>query len=187
MIIIAGLGNPGIKYENTRHNMGYRVLDELFDLWQVKRYRRRFSSLVAKHRIGKEKVLLMKPLTYMNDSGRAIQRAAKYYRVDPKDIIVVYDDIDLPVGALRIRKKGSAGTHNGMRSIVSTLGREDFPRFRVGVGRPERKEDLIKFVLGKPKADEWVTLSKTIEDAAQALDMCVTSGMDEAMQRYNNR
>ena len=187
MIIIAGLGNPGTKYERTRHNLGYLVLDEIFDGWGVKRYRRRFSSLIAKHRIGKEKVLLMKPLTYMNDSGRAIKRAAAHYRVDKKDIFIIYDDIDLPVGELRIRKKGGPGTHNGMRSIVGSLGGEDFPRIRIGVGRPENKDELVDYVLGKPKADEWGILRKAIHDAADAAKACVANGIEDTMQRYNNR
>ncbi len=180
--IVAGLGNPGKKYENTRHNMGYWALDSLFDLWHLSKYRNRFSSLCATTRQHEHKVILLKPLTFMNDSGRAIKKAMSFYRVPPKNLVVIYDDIDLPVGALRIRKNGGAGTHNGMRSIVDHIG-QDFARIRVGIGK--NRSDLVKYVLSQPSKEDRKLLDETILDAAKAADIIIELGIETAMQNYN--
>ena len=182
--IVAGLGNPGKKYENTRHNMGYLAMDVLFQLWQLTKYRQRFSSLCAVAQKHNAKIVLLKPLTFMNDSGSAIKKAAAFYRVRPENIIVIYDDIDLPVGSLRIRKLGGAGTHNGMRSVVNHIG-ENFPRIRIGIGKSP--EDLINYVLSPPSREEYKILCQMVEEAAKAADIIIRDGIEKAMQDYNKK
>ena len=180
--IIAGLGNPGKKYENTRHNIGYHVVDELFDLWQLAKHRKRFSSLVSITKQHGRKIVLLKPLTYMNESGRAIKKAMSFYNVTPQNVVIVYDDIDLPVGALRIRTNGGPGTHNGMRSIVNHIGR-DFARIRIGIGK--NKSDLVNYVLSQPSKQDKKILEETVIDAANAIDMLSEYGIQKTMQKYN--
>lgn len=182
--IIAGLGNPGDKYKDTRHNMGFKAMDELFDMWQLTKYKKRFSSLFSAVKKYDSKIILLKPLTFMNESGQAIKKAMKFYKIPPQNIIVIYDDIDLPVGALRIRKSGGPGTHNGMRSIVNHIGKE-FPRIRVGVGKGEK--DLIAHVLSKPSKPERELLKPTLQNAAKAADAIIHDGIEKAMQGYNKK
>ena len=182
--IIAGLGNPGKKYEATRHNMGYLAMDELFDMWQLTKYRKRFSSLCAVTSKYNAKIILLKPLTFMNDSGNAIKKASSFYKVPPENVIVIYDDIDLPVGSLRIRMKGGPGTHNGMRSIVAHIG-EGFARIRIGIGKS--RDDLINYVLSAPSKAEQNELKPVIADAASATDMILRDGIEAAMQQYNKK
>jgi PTH1 family peptidyl-tRNA hydrolase len=182
-IIIAGLGNPGTKYRGTRHNMGYMAMDELYKLWELTRSRKRFASDCVTLKRNDTKIVILKPLTYMNDSGRAIQKAMSFYKATPQDVIVVYDDIDLPVGSLRIRKKGGPGTHNGMRSISQHIG-DDFARIRIGIGKDK---DLIKFVLSKPSTEDQTILNETILNAAKAIDMIIEHGIDKSMQEYNKK
>ena len=146
MYIIAGLGNPGKKYENTRHNMGFTAIDLLAEKFGIKVNKLRFKALTGEGRIAGQKVLLIKPQTYMNLSGESVRMALDYYKEPPENLIVIYDDIDIPTGSIRIRKKGSAGTHNGMKSIIYDLQFDDFPRLRIGIGT-DRKEDMIHFVL----------------------------------------
>lgn len=142
MYIIAGLGNPGKKYENTRHNMGFTAIDLLAEKFGIKVNKLRFKALTGEGRIAGQKVLLIKPQTYMNLSGESVRMALDYYKEPPENLIVIYDDIDIPTGSIRIRKKGSAGTHNGMRNILYQIQSEDFPRIRVGIGSG-KKDDLI--------------------------------------------
>ena len=182
--IIAGLGNPGDKYKGTRHNMGYMAMDELFDLWQLTKHKKRFSSLCSSANKYNTKIILLKPLTYMNESGRAIKKAASFYKVPTENIVVMYDDIDLPVGSLRIRKNGGPGTHNGMRSIVSHIG-EGFPRIRIGIGKSQK--DLISYVLSKPSKEDIKLLSDTLSGSAKAVDAIIKEGIDKAMQSYNKK
>jgi PTH1 family peptidyl-tRNA hydrolase len=182
-IIVAGLGNPGMKYKGTRHNMGFMVMDELYKLWGLTKSSKRFSSDCVTLKKHDTKIVILKPLTYMNDSGQAIQKAMSFYRATPQDVIVVYDDIDLPVGALRIRKKGGPGTHNGMRSISQHIG-DEFARIRIGIGNDK---DLIKFVLSKPSPEDKIILNDTISNAAKAIDMVIEHGIDKSMQEYNKK
>ena len=148
MYIIVGLGNPGKQYENTRHNVGINVIDILAEEYGISVTKMKHKALIGEGRVGTEKVVLVKPVTYMNLSGESLAELYNFYKVDTSDIIVIYDDIDLDVGKIRIRKKGSGGTHNGMRSIVKCLGTTDFPRVRVGVSKPEPGRDLaISFFL----------------------------------------
>lgn len=184
--VIIGLGNPGAEYEKTRHNMGWRALDVLSSDAGIEIRRSRFHSLIGQGRIGGKKVILVKPQTYMNNSGIAAREAAMYYNVPSSNVIVIYDDIDLPVAGIRVRKGGGPGTHNGMKSVVQQLGVKDFPRIRIGVGSAESGEDLIDRVIGKvPKAEQEL-LDKAAAEAAAAAEDIIRLGIDKAMNLHNH-
>ena len=183
MFIVVGLGNPGREYERTRHNAGYMTADALASSLGAAFSRRGFRSVYAEARIGAERVVIVKPETFMNASGFAVSEVMNWFKVDHDRLIVIYDDIDLPVGALRIRANGSAGTHNGMRSIDEQLGYEDFPRIRVGIGRPEH--GLVDHVLGVPNDEDAAKLREAVKTAAEAVKLIVRGHIDEAQTRYN--
>jgi len=188
MKIIAGLGNPGKKYENTRHNLGFKTLDLLADDIGVEFSKEKFHSILAETRVGGEKVILMKPTTYMNESGTALREAADFYKVAPEDVVVCYDDFDIPVGTLRIRPFGSAGTHNGMRSVVKMLGTQKFPRVRIGTGSGDIKDkNIVDFVLQSFTPEEQEKADRAVEQAKDALKCFLTDGIDRAMNRYNTK
>ena len=149
MYIIVGLGNPGDKYEKTRHNVGFNVIDLLAKEYSIDVSKIKHKALIGEGRVGTEKVILVKPMTYMNLSGESVADICNYYNIDLENLIVIYDDIDLDVGKIRIRKKGSGGTHNGMRSIIKCLGSNEFPRVRVGISKPKNGQDLADFVLSR--------------------------------------
>lgn len=184
MYVIAGLGNPGKKYENTRHNMGFLVVDVLADRFGINVNKIKHKALVGDGRIAGEKVLLVKPQTYMNLSGESLGEIVRYYNIPDENLIVVYDDMDIETGALRIRKKGSAGGHNGMKSIVSHVGSDLFPRVRVGIGGSGNL-DWKDFVLGKVKLGADDPISKCIEKAADAVECMIAEGVDIAMNKHN--
>ena len=184
MYIIAGLGNPGKKYENTRHNMGFIAIDLLADEYDIKVDKLKFKALVGEGRIAGQRGLLMKPQTYMNLSGEAIREAVNFYKIDPEELIVIYDDIDIPTGTFRIRKKGSAGTHNGMRSVVQHLSSDQFPRIRVGIGS-EKPVDLINYVTGGISKTEKQLLEEALVKSAKGAAAIVEKGIDKAMNEYN--
>lgn len=184
MYVIAGLGNPGKKYENTRHNMGFLVVDVLADKFGINVNRIKHKALVGDGRIGGEKVLLVKPQTYMNLSGESLGEIVRYYNIPDENLIVVYDDMDIETGTLRIRKKGSAGGHNGMKSIVSHVGSDQFPRVRVGIGG-SGDLDWKDFVLGKVKLGADDPISKCIDHAAEAIECMIVEGVDIAMNKHN--
>lgn len=186
MFIIAGLGNPGKKYENTRHNMGFAAIDILAEKYGIKVNRLRFNALTGEGRINGEKVLLIKPQTYMNLSGESLRPALDYYKTEPENLIVIYDDVDIPAGYIRVRKKGSAGTHNGMKSILYHLRTEEFPRIRVGIGSG-KKEDMISFVIGGISKNEAEILAEGAKKAADAAACIVEKGIEKAMNEYNIR
>ncbi len=186
MYIIAGLGNPGKKYENTRHNMGFIAVDLIAEEQGIKVDKLKFKSLVGEGRIAGQRVLLMKPQTYMNLSGEAIREAVNFYKIEPEELIVIYDDIDIPTGTFRIRKKGSAGTHNGMRSVVYQLQEDGFPRIRVGIGT-EKQIDLINYVTGGVSKKEKELLEESLTKTAKAAVAIVEKGIDKAMNEYNVR
>lgn len=186
MYIIAGLGNPGKKYENTRHNMGFLAVDLLAEKYGIKVNKLRFKALTGEGRIAGQKVLIMKPQTYMNLSGESVRQALEYYKEDSQNLIVIYDDIDIPTGSVRIRKKGSAGTHNGMRSILYQIQTEDFPRIRVGIGSG-KKENLIDYVTGGVSSSEKTLLEESLIKAAKGAACIVEKGIDKAMNEYNVR
>ena len=186
MYIIAGLGNPGKKYENTRHNMGFIAIDLLAEEFGIKVDKLKFKSLVGEGRIAGQRVLLMKHQTYMNLSGEAIREAVNFYKIEPEELIVIYDDIDIPTGTFRIRKKGSAGTHNGMRSVVYQIQSDQFPRIRVGIGS-EKKVDLIHYVTGGVSKSEKELLEDALVKAAKSAACIVEKGIDKAMNEFNVR
>ena len=185
MFLIAGLGNPGKKYEKTRHNLGFMVIDELARRNSVSVDKSKFRALIGEFNLGGEKVILMKPQTYMNLSGDALREAVNFYKIDLKNVLVIYDDLDIPIGALRIRTSGSPGTHNGMKSVVAQLGSRDFPRVRIGIGS-NKDDNLIDFVIGKPSKSEEGGLADTVSEAALAVECYIKDGIDKAMNRFNS-
>ncbi|AOH38900.1 aminoacyl-tRNA hydrolase [Dialister pneumosintes] len=184
MKLIVGLGNPGKEYVATRHNVGFDVIDELATRWKISAWKKDFSAEIAMITINEEKVCLMKPLTYMNKSGDAINTAVRFYKICADDIWVICDDLDLPVGKIRIRKKGSAGGHNGLKSIISHMG-QDFPRFRIGVGHPKDGHTVIEHVLGRPYGADIVAVNKAIKYTADAVIGALDKGIDKAMNAFN--
>lgn len=182
--IIVGLGNPGKKYENTRHNMGFIAVDLIAEEYGIKVDKLKFKALVGEGRIAGRKVVLVKPQTFMNLSGQSVTEIMNFYKEDIENLIVIYDDIDIPTGSIRLRKKGSAGTHNGMRNIVYLLGDDGFPRIRVGIGS-ETKVDLINYVVGGVSKKEKDLLEDALTRAAKAAVCIVEKGIDKAMNEYN--
>lgn len=187
MILIAGLGNPGKEYENTRHNAGFLVLDTLAQKLGADLSERKHRALCGKAVIGGQKVTLLKPQTYMNSSGESIRAAADYYKVPPEDILVVYDDISLAPGQLRIRAKGSAGGHNGIKSIIAHLGTQEFPRVKVGIGEKPPRMDLADYVLGHFSSGEKKIMEEAAKEAADAICEIVNVGIEQAMNDHNRR
>ena len=187
MLIIAGLGNPGKEYENTRHNAGFMVMDALAEKIGADISEKKHKALCGKGVIGGEKVILMKPQTYMNSSGESIRAAADYYKVDPEDILIVYDDISLAPGQIRIRKKGSAGGHKGIKNIIANLGTDRFMRVKVGVGEKPKNWDLADYVLSPFTKDERPLVNLAIEHAAKAIEQMLNGDVDAAMNEYNRK
>lgn len=185
MYIIVGLGNPEPKYDKTRHNIGFRMVDALADRHGISISERKHKGLVGKGVIAGEKVILVKPMTYMNLSGECIRAAADFYKIEPENIIVLFDDISLDVGRIRVRKKGSAGGHNGIKSVIAHLGTQDFPRLKFGVGDKPAHMDLVDYVLGRfDRADE-ILVDEGIKRACDAVECMLADGCDMAMNRYN--
>ena len=187
MYIIAGLGNPTREYEKTRHNVGFDTIDVLADKLNTSVDEKKFKGLYGKGIIAGEKVILLKPQTFMNLSGESVREAADFYKVDPEHIIVIYDDISLDVGQLRIRKKGSAGGHNGIKNIIAHLGGQVFPRIKVGVGEKPPKYDLADYVLGHFSKVEQELMSEGYDNAVKAVELIVSDQMSEAMNEYNRK
>ena len=185
MYLIIGLGNPEKEYANTRHNMGFKAINKISENCNIKITHSKFNSEYGMGEIKGEKVIAIKPQTYMNLSGEAIIQFKKFYKIQNSKIIIIYDDIDLDVGTIRIRKTGGAGTHNGMKSVIEHLKSEEFPRVRVGIGKPEYKEDIINYVIGAIPKREIETLNKSIEAAAKAVEEIVENGIEEAMNKFN--
>jgi len=184
MYVIAGLGNPGRQYEKTRHNMGFLVADEFAAAHGIDVRRIKHKALIGEGRVGGEKVLVVKPQTYMNLSGESLREVMAYYDVPMENLIVIYDDMDLETGALRIRKKGSSGSHNGMKSVIYQLQDDVFPRIRIGIGTPPA-EDWKDYVTGQVTEKEAPVLAKAVKEAAAALECIITDGIDIAMNRFN--
>ena len=181
---IAGLGNPGRQYEKTRHNMGFLVVDEFAAAHGIDVRRIKHKALIGEGRIAGEKILLVKPQTYMNLSGESLREVMAYYDVPMENLIVVYDDMDLETGTLRIRKKGSSGSHNGMKSVIYQLQSDEFPRIRIGIGSTSGDE-WKDYVTGQVTEKEAGILAETIRNAAAALECILTDGIDIAMNRFN--
>ena len=186
MHVVAGLGNPGLAYRKSRHNAGFLALDALAERLHIRLTKRGMRGLYGEGIFRGGRVLLVKPQTYMNLSGDCVQQILHFYKLPPEQLIVLYDDIDLPVGSLRIRANGSAGTHNGMRSVVACVGSENFPRIRIGVGEAQRGE-LKDFVLGKPGKAALQTLDEVYQRAADAAQLIIAGRIGDAQARYNKK
>ena len=185
--VITGLGNPGLEYENTRHNAGFMVLDELASQLDEKIDRLKFKGKTAEVTIEGKRCLLLKPTTFMNNSGEAIVQALEFYKIDVTNLIVVCDDISLDCGKLRIRRKGSHGGHNGLRSICELTGRDDYPRIKMGVGKkPHPDYDLAKWVLGKFGKEDSEKMNESVKNACECIKLMVQGKTDEAMNKYNS-
>ena len=186
MYIIVGLGNPGKQYEKTRHNIGFDFIDALADKYNISVLEAKFKALIGKGVIEGQKVVLVKPLTYMNLSGESIRQVIDFYKVDEEsELIVVYDDISLNPGGLRIRAKGSAGGHNGIKNIIQHLGHDKFMRIKIGVGEKPKDWDLVDYVLGRFTTDDRKVVDEAVGVAVEATKIMVTEGIDEAMNRCN--
>ena len=186
MKLIVGLGNPGPEYRDTRHNVGFRVVDALVERWRVEdQWREKFEALQIKTTVSGEAVVIAKPLTFMNLSGQAVVGLAGFYKIEPPDIFVITDDVALPVGRLRARRDGGAGGHNGLKSIIQSLATQAFPRMRVGVGRGDQRRDLADHVLGRFEADERDTVSAAVLRAADASEMFLSEGIERVMNVFN--
>ena len=186
--LVVFLGNPGLKYENTRHNAGFMTADALAKDKGVSINRSKYKALTAECVIGDEKVLLMKPQTFMNLSGEAVAEAAKFYKIPPERVLVVSDDVSLPIGKLRIRQKGSAGGHNGLKSIISLLGSDAFPRIKVGVGAPPHPDyDMADWVLSVFKNQDAADMEASAKRAAQAVESYIVKGPEKTMNLFNQK
>lgn len=173
MKLIVGLGNPTKEYENTRHNIGFMAVDALGDKSGIRIDTLKHKALIGKGVIGGQKVILAKPVTYMNLSGEAVREISDYYKIPAEDILIIFDDISLDVGRMRIRKKGSAGGHNGIKSIIAHLGTTDFPRIKVGIGAKKEGQDLADYVLGKFSKADRETLTTVLSDVIKAQAQCL--------------
>ena len=185
MYLIVGLGNPEEEYSKTRHNMGFNTINKISQQYNIEVKQNKFQALYGSGMIEKEKVILLKPQTYMNLSGESVKEVAEFYNLKPEEIIVIYDDIDIEKGHIKIRKKGGAGSHNGMKSVVEELQSTDFARIRVGIGQPEFKSDMINYVIGKVSQEEQEILQQGVEKAAKAVEEILKNGIDIAMNKFN--
>ena len=188
MFIIAGLGNPTLRYDGTRHNVGFEVIDTLADKYNIAVETRKSRALIGKGIIAGQKVILVKPQTYMNLSGESIGALADYYKIDEEnELLVIYDDVSLDVGQLRIRRKGSAGGHNGIKNIIAHLGTDVFPRIKVGVGEKPKGYDLADYVLGHFSGEDREIMRESYRKAADAVEMILEGDLSGAMNTYNKK
>jgi peptidyl-tRNA hydrolase, PTH1 family len=185
MKLVVGLGNPGSQYRETRHNVGFLVIDELARRWRVDQWREQFQALAAKTAVEGEAVVLAKPMTFMNLSGQAVAGVAGFYKIEPADVFVISDDVALPLARLRARRDGSDGGHNGLKSVIESLGTFGFPRLRVGVGQAEGERSLVGHVLGRFAADERDQVSAAVLRAADATEMFLREGIERVMNAFN--
>ena len=184
MFLIVGLGNPGRRFENTRHNLGFITIDRLAELHNIKVSKPVFKGLAGEGMIAGQKVLLLKPQTYMNLSGESVREAMAYYKMPLENLIVIYDDIDVATGKIRVRKQGSAGSHNGMKSVIYLLNRDDFPRIRIGIGS-ERRMRLRDYVTGGFSKEERPLLEEAVDKSVSAIVSILEEGIDMAMNKHN--
>lgn len=187
MKLIVGLGNPGMQYAATRHNIGFEVIDSIAETYNIQIVKNKYKALIGEGTIAGEKVILMKPQTYMNLSGEAVKACMDFHKISPKDLIVAYDDISLELGQLRLRASGSAGGHNGIKNIIAQIGTQEFPRVKFGVGEKPAGWDLANYVLGRFSEEEMKVIGPRIGDAVKAIETIVDSGIEKAMNNYNNK
>ena len=185
MYLIVGLGNPEEDYSNTRHNMGFNTINKLAKQYNIEINKSKFKGLYGVGTIEEKKVILLKPQTYMNSSGESIREIIDFYKIEAKDVIIIYDDIDIAPGIIKVRKKGGPGTHNGMKSVVEHLKTQEFARIRVGIGSPKYKDDLINYVIGAIPEEDIEKLDKGTTLAKDAIIEIIKSGVDIAMNKYN--
>lgn len=191
--LIVGLGNPEPKYDQTRHNIGFAAVDAIARAWQIPLTdNRKFQGIFGEGRSNAGKIRLLKPLTYMNNSGQAIRAVTDWYKLPPESVLAIYDDMDLPLGKIRLRLSGSAGGHNGMKSAIAHLGTQNFPRLRIGIGRPQgnnTKEDAstVSYVLGRFSSAQAPLVAEVLQMALEAVELSLKQGVQQAMNRYNNR
>ncbi len=185
MKLIVGLGNPGKTYSGSRHNVGYRVIKALAEKYDIKNIVHKHDALLGKGIIEKEKVILAQPTTYMNRSGKAVIKLLSYYKIDSEDMIVIYDDMDLPPGTIRIKKKGSSGGHRGLQSIIDNIKTEIFPRIRIGIGKPGENIDVRSYVLGKFTSEEEKIIKEVVNDTVNSIKEIFLAGFNSAMNKYN--
>lgn len=185
MYLIVGLGNPEADYANTRHNMGFEVINQLAKEYEINISRKKFNSEYENAVIEGQKVILVKPQTFMNASGEAVIEFVNFYKIELDKVIVIYDDMDIEPGKIRIRKSGSPGSHNGMKSVVHFLNSENFPRIRVGIGKPKDEENIIEYVIGAMPAEEKSILGEGVKKAKEAVIELLKNGMDAAMNTFN--
>lgn len=185
MYLIAGLGNPGKQYFATRHNIGFSAIDYISQKHNIDVSKIKYKGLIGEGTIAGEKVILLKPQTFMNLSGESVREAAAFHKIPPENVIILHDDISLPVGVLRIREKGSAGGHNGLKSIIAHLNSQDFPRMKIGVGAPQPDKDLADYVLGRISKEEEKILFDVLARVCDAVSEYIKSGAQSAMSKYN--
>ena len=185
MYLIIGLGNPEPDYAQTRHNMGFDVINQLARKYQIALNKNKYQAIYGTGIIEGQKVILVKPQTYMNLSGKAVRQFVDFYKVPLENVLVIYDDMDTAVGKIRIRAKGGAGSHNGMKSMVLELQSRDFPRIRVGIGKPKNEFDRINYVIGRIPTEEYIQLQEAVMLAAEAVPYYLLNGIDNAMNQYN--
>lgn len=185
MYLIIGLGNPEEEYGRTRHNMGFNVINKLSNKYAIEVNKKKFEGIYGDGIVEGEKVILLKPQTYMNLSGKSIVQVVNFYKIPLENIIVIYDDIDIEPGLIRIRKKGSSGSHNGMKSVIAELGSGEFMRVRVGIGKPKYDGDMINYVIGAVSEEEQKALEKGVEKAKEAVIEILKNGIDIAMNKFN--
>lgn len=187
LYVIVGLGNPGNRYDNTRHNVGFEAIDILADKYSINISKLKFKALYGEGNIEGKKVLLVKPQTFMNLSGESVREIMEWYKVPINKLLVIYDDVDMDLGKIRVRGKGSAGTHNGMKSIIYQLQDDNFPRVRIGIGKPPVGWNLADFVLAKFGPESKKVIAESLEKTSEAVAAFVKSGIDNAMNNYNNK
>jgi len=185
MYLIVGLGNPEKDYSNTRHNMGFDAINKIAEQYEIEITRNKFKGLYGTGNIEGEKVILLKPQTFMNLSGESIKKIIQFYKIESEQIIIIYDDIDIEPGKIKIRKTGGPGTHNGLKSVVHELNTQNFKRIRIGIGMPEEKENLIEYVIGAIPEEEKEKLEKGIVSAKEAVVEIIKNGIDKAMNKFN--
>lgn len=185
MYLIVGLGNPEVEYSKTRHNMGFNTINKIAQQYHIEINKTKFQGLYESAIIEEQKVILVKPQTYMNLSGNCVKEIVDFYKISKEEILVIYDDMDIEPGKIKIRKKGSAGGHNGMKSIIQMLGTEEFSRIRIGIGRPEHNGDEINYVIGAIPEEEIPKLEEGVEKAKEAVIEILKNGIDSAMNKLN--
>lgn len=185
MHLIVGLGNPEEEYARTRHNMGFDTINKIAKNNNIEINKNKFNSLYGTGTIDGEKVVLLKPQTYMNLSGNAVRDFMNFYKIKENELIVIFDDLDIEPGVIKIRKKGSSGTHNGMKSVVHEIQTENFARIRIGIGNPKYKNDLLNYILTRIPDEEYKILESATDNAAKAVNEIIKNGIDSAMNKYN--